>query len=91
MNGFDPYIGEIKTPIAGGRATAAVFTLGVVYLFKSPRYLAPPGMIPLQPSVETEADRRLGKSLRELHELLEIQGITPEEFDRRRSILLEGQ
>jgi len=47
--GYEPYIGELTTRVSGGRATAAVFTLGVFYLFKSPRCLVDTRPIPLRP------------------------------------------
>jgi hypothetical protein len=47
--GYEPYVGELTTRVCGGRVTAAVFTLGVFYLFKSPWCLVDQPPIPLLP------------------------------------------
>ncbi len=87
--GYEPYTGTIGTRIAGGRMTAAFFTLGIVYLFKSPRYLVPPSVMVMQPSAEGERDRRLGKELREI-EKLRVEGqINQEEAERRTKELFD--
>ena len=87
-DGYEPYVGTMPTRIAGGRATAAVFTLGIVYAFKSPRYIAAPHAVPLRPSLEAEVDRRLGKELRELNRRLAEREITQEQFEQQRKQLL---
>ena len=89
--GYEPYSEVVGTRIAGGRMTAAFFTLGIVYLFKSPRYLVPPQLIVMQPSLEGERDRRLGKELREIERLRAEGSITQEEFDRRKKELFDGE
>lgn len=53
--GYEPYVGELTTRVSGGRATAAVFTLGLFYLFESPRCLVDTRPIPLRPSLRGEA------------------------------------
>jgi len=88
-DGYESYEGNIPTSVAPGRATGAVFTLGILYLFRSPRALDAPGTIPLRPSLEAEADRRLGKELRELNQLLERNQISTEEFANRCKRLVE--
>lgn len=90
-DGYDPYAGALQTHFAGGRATGAFFTLGLVYLFKSPRTLVPPPLIVLQPSLEAERDRRVGKELREIERLHAEGKITQEEVDRRKKELLDEQ
>jgi len=88
--GYEAYAETIDTRIAGGRMTAAFFTLGIVYLFKSPRYLVQPNVILMQPSAEGERDRRLGQELREIEELRVEGKIDQAEAERRRQELFDG-
>jgi hypothetical protein len=88
--GYEPYAATIDTRIAGGRMTAAFFTLGIVYLFKSPRYLVQPTVVLMQPSAEGERDRRLGKELREIEELRVEGKIDQAEAERRKRELFDG-
>ena len=88
-DGYEPYADTLRTRIAGGRATGAFFTLGIVYIFKSPWYLVPPPIVTMQPSREAERDRRLGQDLRELQQLRGEGKITQEQFEERKRYLLE--
>jgi hypothetical protein len=47
--GYEPYAGELSSRVSASRASAAVFTLGIFYLFKSPWCLVDPRPIPLRP------------------------------------------
>ena len=89
-DGYDSYLGDVHTRVAPGRATGAAFTLGIVYLFRSPYYLVAPGQIVLQRSLEAEQDRRVGQELRELKALYVEQKISEEEYEARRRRLVEG-
>jgi PEGA domain len=88
-DGYEPYTETLHTRFAGGRATGAFFTLGIVYLFKSPWYLVPPPIVTMQPSQQAERDRRLGQDLRELQQLRSEGKITQQQFEQRRRDLLE--
>jgi len=88
-DGYEPYTDTLRTRIAGGRATGAFFTLGIVYIFRSPWYLVPPRLITLEPSRQNERDRRLGQDLRELQQLRGEGKITQEQFEERKRFLLE--
>lgn len=89
--GYAPYTGMVRTRIAPGRLTAAVFTFGIVYLFKSPWCLVPPERIVMRLTSEGEWDQRVGKELREIKKLRSEGKISQEEFDRRSKDLLDGQ
>lgn len=93
--GYEP-IGDIISPrIAPGRAVGAFFTVGILYLFRSPYYLSAPASYSMSPSLayqrdenRREQDRVLGEALRSLDELHRNGHLTDEEFNRRRDRLL---
>jgi hypothetical protein len=93
--GYEP-VGDIITPrIAAGRAVGAFFTVGIVYLFRSPYYMHAQGTYPLSASLVSvreeqrmEQDRILGEALRNLNDLYRTGNLPEEEFNRRRDRLL---
>src|SRR6266404_7026234 len=74
--GFEHSDQTIGTRVAPGRIVGAFFSLGIVYLFKSPRDLVAPQVVYLEPSKENERHRRLGQDLRELQQRRDAGTIT---------------
>jgi len=91
-NGYEPVVTNLSTRIAGGRVTGAVFTLGILAMFRSMYYIQPV-FAQLQPLVspQDDRDRVLGESLRNLRELHERGKISDEEFQRRQTELLQSK
>lgn len=94
--GYEDYVGDFPARIAAGRMVGAFFTLGIVYIFKSPRYLAVPRLITLQPSLEAEhkalqaeADRRLGEQLRDVERRRQEGELPADEADRQKQEIIE--
>ena len=90
--GYEPVVTNLSTRIAGGRVTGAVFTLGILAMFRSMYYIQPV-FAQLQPltSPQEDRDRQLGESLRNLRELYESGKISDEEFQRRQGELLRAR
>jgi hypothetical protein len=90
--GYEPFSTRLRTRVAKGRVVGTFFTLGIVWMFRSMYYIEPV-TAELRPIVSAtdDADRRLGQSLRNLHELHRSGQISDEEFERRRDQLMSGQ
>jgi PEGA domain len=48
--GYEPVDDVLTTRVAPGRMVGAIFTLGIVYIFRSPTYLVQPPMYQLVPA-----------------------------------------
>lgn len=90
-DGYEPHLTTLRTRVAPGRVVAAFFTLGTVYLYKSPRYIVQPPQIELQPSHEADFDRRVGAELRTIDRLHREGKISDEQRDRWQKDLLEEE
>lgn len=92
-------VADIITPrVAPGRVVGAIFTLGILYLFRSPYYLAaertyalPPDPRAVEEARKAERDRTIGQTLRNLQDLHERGEISDEELKNRRQRLLAPQ
>ncbi len=94
MEGYAPTEDKLRTQFAGGRLAGAIFTLGIVYLFKSPytfrspqdfmlsKYVTAPGQGG-QGSTGTSVDR-----LERLQKLRDQGTITQQEFEQYKSEIL---
>lgn len=89
MDGYEPATASLQTRLAKGRVTGAVFTLGLLAVFRSMYYIEPVfvQLRPIEPPV-ADRDRALGEALRNLRDLYERGKITDEEFRRRQDELL---
>lgn len=90
-NGYEPVTTTLRTRVAKGRVTGAVFTLGILWIFRSMHYIEPV-FAQLQPvaSPQEDKDRALGEALRNLRELHDRGRISDEEYNRRRDELLRA-
>lgn len=88
--GYEPWTGPLQTKLAKGRVTGAFFTLGILYAFRSMYYVEPivVALEPLPPP-QSENDRALGESLRNLRELYDTGKISEEELHRRQREMLQ--
>lgn len=91
-NGYEPATTSLNTRIAGGRVTGAIFTVGILAVFRSMYYIEPV-FEQLQPlaSPQEERDRLLGESLRNLRDLHEKGKISDEEFQHRQEELFRSR
>lgn len=91
---FEPVRDIIRTRLAPGRMVGALFTIGIVYIFRSPVYLVPVPTYALNPLLSAqplpERDRAIGEALRHLQELHDQGKLTDEEWNRRRDLLLRA-
>lgn len=87
--GYEPVVTELHTRLAKGRVTGAVFTLGILAIFRS-MYYVEPVFAELQRAAPPQAvrDRDLSESLRTLHELHQKGQISDEELQRWQQELL---
>lgn len=88
--GFEPVDDAIRTRIAPGRVVGAFFSLGIVYLFRSPMDLVRLETYELSPALSTEHDRAIGEALRHVQELHDQGKISDEELTRRREEILNS-
>jgi uncharacterized membrane protein len=90
--GYEPATTTLRTRIAKGRVTGAVFTLGILWLFRSMYYIEPV-FAQLQPleSPQEDKDRKLGESLRNLRQLYDRGQISDEEYHRRQEEMLRSR
>jgi PEGA domain/Short C-terminal domain len=88
--GFEPIEDTIRTRVAPGRIVGAIFSLGIVYLFRSPMDLVTPEMYALSPALSAERDRAIGEALRRVQELHDQGKISDEEFKRQRDEILNS-
>jgi uncharacterized membrane protein len=91
-SGYEPAAATLQTRIARGRVVGAIFTIGILWVFRSMYYIEPV-FAQLQPlaSSEEEKDRVIGESLRNLRNLHQRGQISDEEYQRRRRQMLESQ
>lgn len=93
-----PEEGDLKRRFPVGRLFGAIFTTGILYIFKSPMTLASPVDVvlhsetsavpapsPRDPGAVTPADR-----LRRLQDLYEQGVITAQEYRRRRAEIIKA-
>ena len=86
--GFEPVSEPLKTRVAKGRVTGAVFTLGILCLFRSMYYVEPvfAELVPLPQTLGSVDD-----SLRNLERLYNTGRIPEEEYLRRREQMLQNR
>jgi uncharacterized membrane protein len=89
-SGYAPVQTQLRTRWAKGRVTGAVFTLGIVALFR-PLHSVDPVFAALEPLAppQDDRDRRVGEALRNLRELHRSGRISDEELRRRQDELLQ--
>jgi PEGA domain len=89
LAGYEPALTTLRTRLAKGRVTGAVFTLGVLAMFRSMYYIEPvfAQLRPIESPVASD-DRALGEALRNLRELHRSGKISDEELRRRQDELL---
>ena len=87
--GYQTVQTELRTRLAKGRVTGAVFTLGLVALIR-PMHSVDPVFAQLEPlhPPQEDKDRELGEALRNLRELHQSGRISDEELQRRQEELL---
>jgi hypothetical protein len=96
--GYEPVEDTIRLRVARGRLVGAVFTLGLVYAFRSPYYLvaAERGYVlsrdpaAVAAAQQAERDRAVGWEMRKLNELYQRGEISAAERDARAWQLLEA-
>jgi len=90
--GYEPVATSLHTQLARGRVTGAVFTLGILAIFRS-MYFIEPIFVQLEavPSPQEERDRQLGESLRNLRALHDTGQISDQEYRRRQEELLQAK
>jgi len=94
--GYRPQDGSFTSKPAGGRITGGIFTLGLLFLFKSPAALPEEIEVILQPVAATAATASESspslpaQQIRRLEELLDQGAITEEEFKRQRNKILRN-
>lgn len=87
---FEPAEGTLETAVAPGRVVAALFTLGLVYAFKSPLYIES-AWVELVPSPSfAQGDSSAAVRLRQLEDLRERGRISDEEYEKLRAEILKG-
>lgn len=84
--GYEPVSEVLTTRLAKGRVTGAVFTLGILCLFRS-MYAVDPVFAELVPVPQAEGS--VEDSLRNLERLYDTGRIPEEEFLRRREQMLQ--
>jgi len=91
-DGYQPVTTGLHSRVAGGRVTGAIFTLGILAVFRS-MHVVDPVFAQLQPTTSSrvEQDRALGESLRNVRELHEMGRISDEELQRRQQELLRNR
>ena len=86
--GYAPTTTTLRTRLAGGRVTGAIFTVGILWVFRSMHSISPV-FVQLEPvAAQDDRDRALGEALRNLHDLHERGQISDEELQRRQQELL---
>ena len=98
LDGYTPAEGRLKRRFPVGRLFGAIFTTGILYIFRSPMTLASPVDVVLHseasdvqatgsrdPGTVAPADR-----LRRLQDLYEQGVITDQEYRRRRAEIIKG-
>ena len=96
--GYEPVEDVLRLRIAPGRVVGAVFTLGLLYAFRDPYYLAGAERAflltkdPAEVSAaqQAERDRATGRELRELNERYKRGEISEVERDQRAEQLLNA-
>ncbi len=91
--GFQPQDGSFTFKPAGGRITGGIFTLGILFLFKSPLALPDEIEVVLEPNETSplqETRPSPAQQLRHLDDLLDRGTITEEEFKRQRNKILHN-
>jgi hypothetical protein len=89
LEGYEPAAATLKKGLAKGRVTGAVFTLGILAVFRSMHYIEPVfvQLRPIEPPL-ADRDRALGEALRNLRELHRAGKISDEELRRRQGEIL---
>jgi len=94
--GYHPQDGTFTSKPAAGRITGGIFTLGLLFLIKSPTALPEEIEVILQPVATTapaasEYNPSVpAEQIRRLEELLDRGAITEEEFKRQRNKILRN-
>lgn len=92
--GYEPIDDTIRSRFAVGRAFGAFFTVGIMYIFRSPMYLVPLPMYSLSPSPPTgqaaDSDRALGEALRRAQALHDQGMLSDDELKRRQEEILKS-
>jgi PEGA domain-containing protein/putative oligomerization/nucleic acid binding protein len=88
-DGYQPVTTSLHTRVRGGRVTGAVFTLGILAIFRSMEAFDPvfAQLQPLTPP-QSDRDRILGEALRNLREQYDAGMISDQEFEHRQQELL---
>ena len=88
-DGYHPMTTSMHTRVRGGRVTGAVFTLGILAIFRS-MHAVDPIFAQLQPLTppQSDKDRILGEALRNLQEQHDAGMISDHELERRQQELL---
>lgn len=92
LEGYRPVEGTLRRGIAPGRVFGAIFTAGILYIFRSPQYIQnvntalaiQPGQWQQAPAQGVPVEERLKK----LQQLRDDGVLSPSEYERQRQIIL---
>jgi hypothetical protein len=85
MEGYQPVEGVLPVRVAPGRAVGAFFTLGIVYIFRSPTYIGS-----VQHSLAAAPRESTAERLIKLKQLHKDGVLSDAEYDEQRQRILDG-